>query len=190
MIYIYIYIYVYAKWYYFCRKVWVWMQEIILVEKWVWMQESWKDELSSLPFAIYICHPRYFVGLLGCTRNFPWSFLLYFFVFFLLCSYWLHFISSLTFSKKEDLRNSFAPISHGSMQIRNLHLTLLFFLLRKELGSSLDSFSQNPRSTPQKKDEASSHFFFIFSQRNQKTLSSSLPFFHEWFYVYFSPQET
>ena len=32
-VYIYIYIYIYAKWYYFCRKVWVWMQEIIFVER-------------------------------------------------------------------------------------------------------------------------------------------------------------
>ena len=41
------------------------------------------------------------------------------------------FISSLTFSKKEDSRNSFAPISHGSMQIRNFHLTLLSFSLKE-----------------------------------------------------------
>ena len=46
------------------------------------------------------------------------------------------------------------------------HVTLLSFLLREELGSSLESFSQTHGSTPQKENNTPSHFFFILSQRN------------------------
>ena len=46
------------------------------------------------------------------------------------------------------------------------HLTLLSFLLRKELGSSLESFSQTHESTPQKENNTPSHFFFTLSQKN------------------------
>ena len=150
------------------------MQEIILVEKWVWMQESWKDELSSLSLAIYVCHPRkftqdIFAGLLGCTRNFPWSFLLYFFVFFLLCSYWLHLYLFFDFLKERRLKKLFAPISHGSMQIRNLHLTLHSFLLRKVLGSSLESSLKSTGSHTKRKLISSS-----YSLKGTRKLSQTL----------------
>ena len=103
--------------------------------------------------SLKIVHPRYFCWTSWLHQKFPWSFLLYFFVFFLLCSYWLHLYLFFDFLKERRLKKLFAPISHGSMQIRNLHLTLHSFLLRKVLGSSLESSSQVYRFTHQKKDK-------------------------------------
>ena len=79
------------------------------------------------------------------------------------------FISSLTFSKKEDSRNSFAPISHGSMQIRNLHLTFLSFVLRKVLGSSLESPLKSTGSHTKRKLNSSS-----YSLKGTRKLSQAL----------------
>ena len=119
-IYIYIYIYVYAKWYYFCRKVWVWMQEIIFVErcececkkigKWVV-----RFFLSStrIPPKVPIFYPLFAAPkvfplshFLGCTRqkvqpSFPTLFLV-------LCFFLLSFLHgsppSLTKTKYPSLK--------------------------------------------------------------------------------------
>ena len=76
----------------------------------------------------------------------------------------LHLNSSLTFQNNQSFQETFLlSFSTGPhTQIRNLHLTLLLFSLRKELGSSLESFSQVHRFTHQKKDKTDlisySHF--------------------------------
>ena len=103
----------------------------------------------------------------------------------------------------EHLRSLSIPTSKQKSKFP--HLTLLSFLLRKELGSSLESFSKTHGSTPQKENNTPSHFFFLLSQRHYKTqiLSQALylsyfqvqplgkgsPFMQEWFYVYF-PHES
>ena len=162
------------------------MQEIILVEKWVWMQESWKDELSSLSLAIYVCHPRYFSWTSWLHQKFPLVILALLLCFlpslFLLVALYLFF----DFLKERRLKKLFCshfPRIHANQKFAP-HFSL--FCLKESARKLSWVFPQVHRFTHQKK----AHFFFIFSQRNQKTLSSSLPFFYEWFYVYFSPQET
>ena len=135
-----IYIYIYVCMYMqsdiiFVEKCECECKKFILVEKWVWMQmqESWKDELSSLSLAIYVCHPRYFAWLLDYTKrlisysSFPISFLCLISLFFP-CTYTatLHFLLWLS-QRNKTQETLLLPFSHGSMQIRNLHLTLLFF---------------------------------------------------------------
>ena len=77
--------------------------------------------------AIHVNHPRYFAGLLGCTRNSLghscFTSLSSSFFLLLGCT----FISSLTFSKKEDSRSS--PSLFPRVQLNQKILTSLFSLL-------------------------------------------------------------
>ena len=112
---IYIYIYThththtYAKWYYFCRKVWVWMQEIILVEKLECeckKVEKWgKRECDFSSLVFHVSHPNcplsmsdfaapkvfslsYFPGCIRPESPALFSYSFFFvFAFFSLCSY-------------------------------------------------------------------------------------------------------
>ena len=114
----------------------------------------------------------------------------------------LYLTSSLTFLKttrtsKKHTSSHFTRVQANNQKFQH---TLHSFLLRKELGSSLESFSWVHGFTHQTKDKSSTSFFFLLSQRkleDSKTLLSSLPlifsgpttkkgrFFHKWFYFYF-----
>ena len=154
------------------------------------MQESWKDELSSLSLAIYVWHTRYFAWLLDYTKrfisysSFPIPFLCLISLFFP-CTYTatLHFLLWLS-QRNKTQETLLLPFPTGPC--KSEICTLLYSFSLKESARKLSwVFPQVHGFTHQKK----THFIFIFSQRNQKTLSHSLPFFHEWFYVYFPPQE-
>ena len=81
----------------------------------------------------------------------------------------LHLTSCLTFSSNQSIQEApYLSISHGYTN-QNFSPTLLSFLLRKELGSSLKSLLSNPRVHTLKESKTPSHFFFTLSQRNQKT---------------------
>ena len=116
-------------------------------------------------------HPRYFAGLIGCTRNFPWSFLLYFFVLFLLCSYWLHLYLFFDFLKERRLKKLFCSHFPRINANQKLHLTFLSFVLRKVLGSSLESKGSH---TKRKKILSSSPPFIILGPATRKWGNSSM----------------
>ena len=96
----------------------------------------------------------------------------------------LHLSSSLTFqdnlSFQETLLLSFSTGPHTN---QNFSLTLLSFPLSKELGSSLESFSQVHRFTHQKERKLSQALYLSYFW--VQPLGKGNPFMQEWFYVYF-----
>ena len=86
----------------------------------------------------------------------------------------LHLTSSLTFLKTNIQKTSLFPQINTKSEFSPP--TLLSFLLRKELGSSLKSFSQVHGFTHQQKDQTHliSYSHFLKETRRLKKLSSSL----------------
>ena len=106
---------------------------------------SWKGELSFLSLAIHVNHPRYFCLTSWLHQKLPWSFLLCFFVFFLLYSYWLHLYPFFDFLKERRLKKLSLSIPTGPIKSENSHLTFLSFLLRKELKALLSPRGHTPK---------------------------------------------
>ena len=73
----------------------------------------------------------------------------------------------LFFDFSQDKHPRSLSIITGKHKSEFSPLTLLSFLLRKELGSSLKSPLSNPRVHTLKERQDSSHFLFTLSQRNQ-----------------------
>ena len=96
----------------------------------------------------------------------------------------LHLNSSLTFqdnlSFQETLLLSFSTGPHTN---QNFSLTFLSFLLRKELGSSLEYFSQVHRFTHQKERKLSQALYLSYFW--VQPLGKGNPFMQERFYSYF-----
>ena len=105
-------------------------------------------------------------------QKLPWSFFLCFFVFFLLCSYWLHLYLFFDFLKERRLKKFSFSIPTGPIKSENSHLTFLSFLLRKELGSSLESFSQVHGFTHQQKDKTHLISYSHFLKETRKFKNS------------------
>ena len=77
----------------------------------------------------YTCPTQLFSLTSWLHQKLPWSFFLYSFVFFFLCSYWQHLISSLTFLKKlEDSRSSLSLSYPWSNTKRKKKLSTLLSL--------------------------------------------------------------
>ena len=170
------------------------MQEIIWVEKWVWMQESWKDELSSLSLAIYVCHPRYFAWLLDYTKrlisysSFPIPFLCLISLFFP-CTYTatLHFLLWLS-QRNKTQETLLLPFPTGPC--KSEICTLLYSFSLKERARKLSWFflSKPMVNTSKERWSFISFLLHILSKKPENSLKL-FTLFPEWFYVYFSPQE-
>ena len=125
--------YVYAKWYYFCRKVWV------------WMQESWKVGVIFLSLAIHVFHPqsRLLLSDFGCPKSpllitFSWlhlirksspSFSTLFLVLVPSCSFAFTRQPSLSHQNKISLSKKEIKGLTLKFQLPSLWVTLKFLLL-------------------------------------------------------------
>ena len=89
-----------------------------------------------------------------------------------------HLISSLTFSSNQNIQKLFTSLfPTGPCKSEIFISTLLSFLLRKELGSSLESSLKPTVNTSKGKESSIQFLLHTLSKklRNSKTLLSSLP---------------